>query len=209
MNGPISSWARLIFALSLMIAVTAKAGDAAKGFDAFRSVKARNVFDPDRHAMRGEAPPPAVPPANRPNFLTLTGTMVAEGKMLAFFSGSQTPYNKVVPVGESVADFKITAITNTQVEMERDGKAVVLAVGKQMPMEGTAAPSTPAPEAVAPTVPTPTAENIPAPEPAPANDPAPAGAEPADAKPTDPAPAGETSDVIRRMMERRQKELTK
>lgn len=170
------------------------AADDSKGFDAFRLVRTRNVFDPDRRATRVEAPPTRSGPAPvRMNSISVTGTMVADGKALVFFSGSLPEYSKVIPVGGMIADFKVTGITSAQVELDRAGKQIVVGVGKQVPLEGSTA-------AIAP-------PGSPAPD-APAGAPSPEAAAPAEAKPASPS-ADEPNEVLRRMMERRQKEMSK
>ena len=187
-------------ALGLLLAGNAGAQAAEKtpGFEAFRLLRAKNMFDPNRRPARTEAAPrPSAPVReNKSSSLSLTGTMVTEGKTLAFFTGTRADYSKVLSVGESIADGKITAIRPNEVELERGGKPSVLAVGKQLQIDG--APSD-VPVAEAPTAPPP-------------------GAPPTDPSAPAPAPGGPTvppaisndkSDVLRRMMERREKEMNK
>ena len=183
--------------VALLVAGSARAAEPAKGFDAFRFVQTRNIFDPDRRAAPGSAPAPerAAPTAARANFIALTGTMVAEGKMLAFFSGSRSEYSKVISVGDTIADFKITGITNAQVELDRGGKPVVVAVGKQIPLEGSAA-AIAVPDVAAPPPDAPGAQGPPA-----------EASAPTDAKPA--TPTDDKNEILRRMMERREKELSK
>ena len=174
----------------------AQAAEKVAGFDAFRLMRTKNMFDPNRRPARTEtasAQRPAPARENKSSSLTLTGTMVTEGKTLAFFTGTRADYSKVLSVGDTIADCKITAIKPTEVEMERGGKPGALAVGHQLQIEG--APS-----------------DVPAEEPG-AAAPAP-GAPPADpaapgAPATAPAVSNDKSDVLRRMMERREKEMTK
>ena len=110
-----------------------------KGFDDFQLVKTRNIFDPNRRAIRSEGSRDSrsTTRITRPNTLSLTGTMVTDGRMLAFFSGSRSEHSKVIGVGESVAEYKVKSIATTQVELEKDGKATPLAVGKTLTLEGT------------------------------------------------------------------------
>ena len=185
------------FPLVLFLAGNAGAQAAEKvaGFDAFRLMRTKNMFDPNRRPARTEtasAQRPAPARENKSSSLTLTGTMVTEGKTLAFFAGTRADYSKVLSVGDTVADCKITAIRPAEVEMERGGKPGVLAVGHQLQIEG--APS-----------------DVPAVEPAAAPVPGAAPADPtAPAGPTaGPAPSNDKSDVLRRMMERREKEMNK
>ena len=172
----------------------ALAAEKVAGFEAFRLMRTKNMFDPNRRPVRtetGSARTAAPVRENKSSTLSLTGTMVTDGKTLAFFSGTRADYSKVLSVGGTIADCKITAIKATEVEMERGGKPGTLSVGHQLQIDG--APS-----------------DVPAAEPA-AAPPAP-GAAPTDpAAPGAPAPApsNDKSDVLRRMMERREKEMNK
>jgi hypothetical protein len=170
-----------------------------KGFDAFRFVKARNIFDPDRRGMPSAqtARPTAAP---RANFINVTGTMVAEGKMLAFFSGSRSEYSKVISVGDSIADFKITAITNTSVELDHAGKTITVAVGKPIPLEGSSAAIAPA---------GPADSEAPASGPDASAPDAPAASTPASNESKPATAPSDANEVLRRMMERRAKEMSK
>jgi hypothetical protein len=194
------TFALLLIALGFVTALTAADAPApppAKGFDAFKLVKTRNIFDPDRRAMASASTPGRSSLTTRANFIALTGTMVAEGKMLAFFSGSRAEYSKVISVGDSIADFKVTDITTSQVELEHAGKSIAVAVGKQIPLEGSSAAITVEPAAA--NAATPPADGAAA---------APSDAStPAEPKPA--APADSQADLIKRMMERREKELSK
>jgi hypothetical protein len=162
------------------------------GYQAFPFVRLRNIFDPNRKPVRIDSPA-AKPLSNPRAALILTGTLVTEQKALAFFSGPGGAPGKVLGVAQAIGDFKITSIAPGQVGLERDGQPLVLAVGKSLPVEGGAETSA-------------VLENIPAvgvPETPP---PAPVAA----ASPTPNADANpDRSETLRRMMERRQKELSK
>ena len=131
-------------------------------------------------------------------YLALTGTMVTDGKALAFFSGSRSEYSRVIGVGDSIADFKVTAITAQQVELERDGKSVVLVVGsgssRSMAHRSIRAPSKPNTSARPST-----ASAVPASPRQMAQRPPPAA----------PAASTDKNEVLRRMMERREQEMSK
>src|SRR5438874_12128312 len=86
---------------------------ASKGFDAYPAVKTRNIFDPNRKPVRIDSSQESRSPSEkrmRPSYFTLTGTMVAEGRSLAFFSGSRSEFSKVIPIGETVAGYKVISI---------------------------------------------------------------------------------------------------
>ncbi len=191
---------QLTILLGLAGIVISTAAEPAQGFKTFHLIQTRNVFDPNRRPSRVEIPTQRTSTTktrSRSNSLSLTGTMVTTGKSLAFFNGSRSEYSKVIGVGDSVADFKVAAINAMQVELEKDGKRTSIAVGSQLTLEGSTvetvstepgAPSDDAPE-------TPTdATTTGAPNP-----------------PSAPAPAGsdDKNDVVRRMMERREKEMKK
>ena len=182
-------------AAGLLPQTGAFAADGSSGYDAYKMVRTRNIFDPNRKAVR-EAPPARVSAPSRPrsSSFTLTGTMIRDGRSLAFFSGSRSEFSKVISVGDSVANYKITAIEPAQVLLEHEGKQVTLVIGTPFQIEGIPGdpePEEPAAVADGPTATPPTDGAAPSPGTA-----APAGT---DAK----------SEILRRMMERRAKELNK
>ena len=184
------------FIAVLLLPLIAHAAESAKGYDAYKLVRTRNIFDPNRKAVRIEAPRSNTPTRPRSSTFTLTGTMVREGRSLAFFSGSRSEFSKVISVGDSVANFKITAIEPSQVELEHEGKKMTLAIGKPFQIEGKPGDpveAEPAEEAPAAADGTNVANGT--------TPPAPATAPPAggDAK----------SEIIRKMMEKRAKEMGK
>ena len=184
-------------ALGVLLSVGARAADGAKGYDAYKVVRTRNIFDPNRKPVRIEAPRPSAPARPRSSTFTLTGTMVREGKSLAFFSGSRSEFSKVISVGDSVANFKITAIEPAQVELEHEGKKMTLAIGKPFQIEGK--PGDPEP----PEETTPPADGAGTP---PAPD---AAAAPPASTPPASVTGNSKDEILRRMMERRAKEIGK
>ena len=121
-------------AIGTMLSIDADAAEAAKGYDAFRLMRTRNIFDPNRKPVRVEAPRPSAPRTRSSSF-TLTGTMVRDGRSLAFFSGTRSEFSKVIGVGDSVANYKIASIEPSQVELEHDGKKLTLAIGQPFKIE--------------------------------------------------------------------------
>jgi hypothetical protein len=183
-------FAAVILVLSSLHLPAGAQASKPQGFEAFRLVLTRNVFDPDRRAMPGNSPRSSAPAGTIRSSVTLTGTMVTSSKSLGFFTSTRSEYNKVASLQESVGDYKVLNIEPHQVTLEHAGQTVVLGVGKQLPLAGT--------------------------EPAPAGTlPAGTTAEPGAAAPIAPltAPAsGPTSDkdeILRRMMQRRQQEMSR
>ncbi len=178
--------------LSLSPSALGQAAERAQNYDAFRLVRTRNIFDPERRAARSDNAPRPQTTTGRANYVAVTGTMVTAGKSLAFFTGSRPEYSKVISVRDTIADFTITGITAKEVELERAGKQIVVPVGRQLPLEGAAAASSdPGPWPPAPD--------------APGTGPA---ASPEAAPSTSSSPT-DKNELLRRMMERRQKEITK
>ncbi len=180
---------------------------ARPGFDAFRMVQTRNIFDPERQPIRPrqERERPSTPPPTRSSdYASLTGIMVTQEKTLAFFSGTRPDFNKVLPVKGSIAGATVTRIAPNEVEIEREGKKTVLTIGQPLPLGNAVTASSP-----------PAAGNTPAPSPnAPAPGPSPAASEaPATGQPAaSPATSGsaplnfDRDELIKRMMQRRQQE---
>jgi hypothetical protein len=188
------------------------------GFDAFKLVRTRNIFDPDRRplavetAAGGGAGAVSAPPT-KSDYLALTGTLISPDKTLAFFSGSRDDYHKVLPVKEKIAGVTITAITPTGISVDRAGKTVKVAVGWTVPLDNSAsapAPTPPPDASAAPAVseaPAAVAAATSASAPAAGAAPGAAPAAPA-ASPTASVPPGFNRDeVTRRMMEKRLQEL--
>lgn len=164
----------------------------ATGYDEFRHVRGRNIFDPSRRGMRTEtptAPTTTSSGSTRGRSLSLTGTMVTEGKALAFFGGSAAEGNRVIAAGSSVAGYKVTAVAPTQVSLERDGKTIALNVGRQLTFDsGSSEPGA---------VPGPVVEVV-----------APPAAE-APGVQSLPGISGDKAEILKRMMERRAQEVGK
>ena len=183
------------FIAALLLPIITRGADGGKGYDAYKLVRTRNIFDPNRKAVRIEAPRSNTPARPRSSTFTLTGTMVREGRSLAFFGGSRSEFSKVISVGDSVANFKITAIEPAQVELEHEGKKMTLAIGKPFQIEGK--PGDPV-------------EAEPVEEPATdATKAADGSAPPAAAAAAPPAGGDAKSEILRKMMERRAKEMGK
>lgn len=158
----------------------------------------RNIFDPNRvsHSYNPNQTRRPTPPSRKsaPG-LQLVGTMSYEKGYFAFFSGNSSDLSKVVSVGGSVAGYQVTEIGVNAVQLQatnqpqpsrlevgdglrqENGKWVLSKAG-ELPAAGGA------PEADAPG----------------------SGGSDAAAPAAVPAPAGEMNDVLKRLMEKRQKE---
>lgn len=142
---------------------------------------------------------PVIPTPIRSGFLILTGTMVTEDQQLAFFNGSQTEFNRVVSLSDQIAGCSIVTIATSHVDLKRGDQTIVLPVGKQLTLDPNAA------TLAAPSDPAPTPEIAAAPASA-GPSPETPGAPPAPGTISTPP---DRAELIRRMMERRQKENAK
>jgi hypothetical protein len=156
------------------------AGPASLDYSAFRLVADRNIFDPNRFPR---SKPDQVQRKNVESF-SLVGTMSYEKGDFAFFDGTSSDYKKVLKASETIAGYKVLAVLPDSVKLARSTNELVLAVGTQLRRrdDGTWVPA--------------------------------AGAAAYDASPasSNGSPQSETasgvaeSDIIKRMMQRREKE---
>lgn len=201
---------RLLALSALGLLVFPAPGDAQtaeSGFNAFRLIRTRNIFDPERRPIQSGtvAQRPQAAPPPRSNYVSLTGTMTTTGKKLAFFAGSAAEYNRVIGLQEVIAGYTIADILPTQVKLERDGKPTVVNVGQQIPLAASGTPPA-APIATPPSG----ADTPPQGAGTPPESATPPTGTPADSPAsTSSPPTTDKSEVLRRMMEARQKELSR
>ena len=213
--------AALIAVFALAAAAFALQAQTAKknSYDNFKMVQTRDIFDPDRSRdltlqsdipRRGESRPVATPPpvvATASDYVELTGVMTTEQETFAFFAGSQPEYNKVVAVNGSIAGATITKITSAGIDVARNGRQVTVPVGWTVPLNDSATPALPPSAAPAPVAASTAGTSLSAPsvDPQAASQQVPL---PDATSGSSSAPPDNVSDVMRRMMERRQKELS-
>jgi hypothetical protein len=155
---------------------------AANGsFDSFRLIGDRNIFDPNRRSRsaRSASSEPLAPTGDT---IAFVGTMDYDQGVFAFFDSSDARYRKVLPEGGALAEFVVKHVEARRVDLTRDGKVTTLQITQQLhrPDGGdwTVAGASPAPAVSA--------------------------ASEGDAAPAIPADA---SDILKRLMEQRQKQL--
>ena len=99
----------------------------------FRIIAERNIFNPNRSSRsrtgRGRETERRV---IRTESFSLVGTMSYEKGSFAFFDGSSSQYRKVLRRDDSIAGYRITGIGPNHVKLEADGQKVELSVGMQM-----------------------------------------------------------------------------
>jgi len=178
------------FLLPLALAGSALAAPAPRppaSFETFQLISDRNIFDPGRSPRNSRTSDDA--PRN--DTLALIGTMRYEKGLFAFFDGSLPAFRKALHEGDTIADYTVTRIDQRGVELTRNGQKIPLAIGQQLqrPPGGDWLP---------------TAIDTPPPAP-PAT---PGASSTATPTPSDsPTPPPGASDVLKRLMEQRQKQL--
>lgn len=108
-------------------------GTSKTDYVAFKIINDRNIFNPNR-TSRSAAP---VVVAEKPKVVkveafALLGTMSYDKGSVAFFDGTSSSYKKAFKPAETIANYKIKEIAQSGVKLEADGKEVELRVGMQM-----------------------------------------------------------------------------
>jgi len=172
----------------LVVSAPAQTPGRKLSYETFRMVRSRNVFDPERQPGAVAAPVVAAAPVTRSDYAALTGTLLTSEKTLAFFSGSRVEFNKVLGVGGDIAGATVVSISQSGIEVTRGAKRIAVAVGQTVPLDANSVPGL-----------------------APGGEPAPmpllSGSATVGAPSTSTPPSTEQDSVLRRMMERRQREL--
>lgn len=158
-------------------------------FSSFSLVTERNIFDPDRRPHSRDSAPVNVSPPSRtlPPVLTLTGVLLADNDKTVFLTGSRAGLSGVFRPGDMVSELTIRDVATDKITVETAaGQVVSWAVGASLKHENgnwipSDASASPAGQAVE----------------------APAGESAA-------ATSGDSAmDILRRLQEKRKKELSK
>ena len=179
-----------------------------RAWDNYRVLVDRNIFLRDRRPPRPtrtiRSQPRMPEPSDTDRGIVLTGVARHDGEFIAFFEDTGTRATGRAAVGQAIGKGKVTAITLDGVEYERDGSVSRIEIGDALRggrfvRETVAAKPGPA--------------TRPGEPPAPTTGPATASAEPAPAtRPAPPETTDKTSDVadiLKRMRQRRERELRK
>jgi len=110
------------------------AGPAGLDYSAFRIIVDRNIFDPNRYPRR--AGEPRVRTASRAvDSLTLVGTLSYERGVFAFFDGSSSEYKKALKLSDVIAGYKVSNIAPNSVKLAAGTNELELGVGMQLRRE--------------------------------------------------------------------------
>jgi hypothetical protein len=133
--------ASLLLVFLLPWSAVAASNDASAGisFQDFKIITQRNIFDPNRRGGSGQPYVRRVDPSRlaRADGFSLVGTLIYDREALAFFDGTDSRYRKVLKVDGDIANYKITEVTATFVKLVANGNEVKLPVGMQMKKDGS------------------------------------------------------------------------
>jgi hypothetical protein len=102
-------------------------------YSSFKVVVDKNIFDPNRQPQRG--PRTVRPTPKSIDFLTLVGTMSYEKGTFAFFDGTSSEYKKALKMADVIAGYKVTNIAPNGVKLTSGTNELELSVGAQLSRE--------------------------------------------------------------------------
>ncbi len=111
---------------------TAAARPNPVSFDSFKLIIDRNIFDPNR-TRRGSFGP--VRKAAVVDSFSLVGTLSYGKGTFAFFDGSSSAYRKALKTSDTIAGYKLTEITDRRVKLAGKTNTVEMSVGTQLRRE--------------------------------------------------------------------------
>jgi hypothetical protein len=114
-------------------ASTSDNSSRSEGFDRYRLIVDRNIFDPSRRASARNSESDDVRDAREPaETIDLLGTWITDRQALAFVEGSRSELTGAPAQGESLAGWRIVAVRGDRVTLERDGKRLDWPIGKRI-----------------------------------------------------------------------------
>jgi hypothetical protein len=102
-----------------------------KDFASFRIITERNIFNPNRTALGRPAYSDAPKRVVTDRF-GLLGTMIYEKGRFAFFGGTRSDFKKVVSPSDKIAGYTVTQIEPNLVKLQTNGQSLELKVGQQL-----------------------------------------------------------------------------
>ena len=109
-------------------------GRTSLDYSAFKVIVDRNIFDPNRYARRPGEPRVRTAPRTVDS-LTLVGTMSYERGEFAFFDGSSSEYKKALKLTDVIAGYKVTNIAPNGVKLAAGTNELELRIGMQLHRE--------------------------------------------------------------------------
>lgn len=108
-------------------------GSSRLDFPSFKIITERNIFDPHRSGRGIRTAPREEERRVRAETFALLGTMSYQKGRFAFFDGTDSQFRKVLQPTDSIAGFKIAEVAPTCVKLQTtNGQILELCVGMQM-----------------------------------------------------------------------------
>ncbi len=104
-------------------------------YSRFKLIADRNIFDPNRYPQMTSRPNREPSRPRRVESFSLVGIMIYAKGPFAFFDGSSASYRKVLKPSDQIAGYEITNVTPDKVQLAANGKTIDLQVGMQMRRE--------------------------------------------------------------------------
>ena len=104
-------------------------------FESFRIISERNIFNQNRSPRSARRSPERSRPAPVVQSLSLVGTMSYEKGNFAFFDGSTSDYKRSVKPGEKIAGYEVKEIKPSCVKIANDKQEFEMKVGQQLRRE--------------------------------------------------------------------------
>ena len=107
------------------------------GVEAFMMIAERNVFNARRTRRVERVERPVIEQRREPRVdsFALTGIIQYERGSFAFFDGTSPEFRKAVKPGDEIGDYSVAFVTPEEVVLEREGSATKMAVGEQLRRE--------------------------------------------------------------------------
>ncbi len=108
--------------------------NATPSFETFHILEQKNIFDPNRRGIYHPGPRPPSNNNHRPvvDAFALVGTMSYTKGKFAFFDGTSSQYKKVLQPGGNIIGYTVKDITTTNVLLAANGKDFPMTVGSQL-----------------------------------------------------------------------------
>ena len=120
----------LAFLMISGLAPDGRGADVPVDFSAYKIILERNIFNASRQAqpLPGQRPRAEI----RPDRITLLGVLVDGKNSAAFFDGSRSEYTRAVRLGEAIADYRVVAIGTDKVKLADGKKEFEISVAARM-----------------------------------------------------------------------------
>lgn len=127
--------AALVIVNPLFASAQPSNGPAQLDFSSFKIITERNIFNPNRSARSVRSGRREPRKLVRTEFFSLVGTMSYEKGLFAFFDGTRSEYRMVLKSADAIAGYKVANIMPNYVKLASATNELEMRVGMQMRRE--------------------------------------------------------------------------